>query len=100
MSPRAALVLLVSAGMLASASADAAGLSPSLNIHSIGPGSITALAAGRTAGHYPSYTPPPAVSPDPHFTQFNSNNAFDSNGNINPGSGGGGNKPNKKPNLQ
>ena len=101
MSPRATLVLLITAGVLASASADAGTISPNLNIRSIGPSNTTMLAAGRTADHYPAYTPPPAVAPRPRFTQqFNSNDAFDTNGNINPGGGGGGDKPNKKPSLQ
>jgi hypothetical protein len=103
MSPRASLGLLITAGVLASASADAAGLSPNLNIRSTGPTNTATLATGRIPGHgYPSYTPPPAVygGPRPHITQFNSNDQFDTNGNINPGGGGGGTKPSKSPNLK
>jgi hypothetical protein len=101
MSPRAFLVLLVTAGVLASASADAAGLSPNLNFHSTGPSSTTVLATGRTPGYGPSYVPPPSYGGSrPRFTQFDSNDQFDTNGNINPGGGGGGAKPGKSPNLK
>jgi hypothetical protein len=98
MSARATLLLLIAAGALAGARADAAGLSPNLTIRSTGP----VITTFRTPGYgYPSYTPPPAVAVSPHApVRFNTNDQFDTGGNINPGSGGGGTKPGKKPNLQ
>ena len=43
--------------------------------------------------------PPPAYPQYPRFTSGPTNDQFDTTGNLNPGGGGGGTKPGKKPNL-
>jgi hypothetical protein len=78
--------------VLASASADAAGLSPNLNMRSSSTNNTTTF-AGRPAGHYGPTTPPP-------IPRSTSNDQFDTNGNINPGGGGGSFKPGKSPNKK
>ena len=84
---------------LAGTSADAGNLAPNLNIRSPAVTNAATLSAGRGYG-YPSYVPPPVAAPTrPRFTEFTTNDQFDTNGNLNPG-GGGGMKPGKKPNLQ
>ena len=92
MSSRAFLALLITTGVLASASANAAGLSPSLNIHSPGLNNTATLAP---RGHYPtgSTTPPP-------LWQSSANDPYDTSTNLNPGGGGGGVKPSKSPALK
>jgi len=93
------LILIAAAGLFADASAEAAGLSPNLNIRSPGPTNTMTMAAGR--GYGSGYPAPPAYAGPqrPRFTIFNSNDQFDTNGNLNPGGGGGGIKPGKHPNL-
>ena len=92
MSSRAFVVFLIAAGVLASVSADAAGLSPNLNFHSSGLNNAATMAS---RGHYPSssYTPPPVY-------QSSANDPNDTSSNLNPGGGGGGVKPGKTPNLK
>jgi hypothetical protein len=91
---------LLTAGLLASASVDAANRAPNLNIRSPAVTNAATLAAGRSYG-YPSYPAPPAAYPTrPSFAEFETNDPFDTNGNLNPGGGGGDVKPGKKPNLQ
>jgi len=92
MSPRSFLVLLTAAGVLASASADAAGLSPSLNIRTSS-ATNTMTFAGRPPGHYGPTTPPP-------IPRYAGNDPYDTSSNLNPGGGGGGVKPGKSPNKK
>jgi hypothetical protein len=101
MSVRAStFAFLLTAGVLASASADAANLAPNFNIRSPAVTNAATLAAGR-GYDYPSYPAPPAAYPTrPRFTEFETNDQFDTNGNLNPGGGGGGVKPGKEPNLR
>jgi hypothetical protein len=93
MSLRALLVLLTTAGVLASVTADAANLSSNLSIRSLGPTNTNVL-AGRPPGYgYGPHTPPP-------LPRSSANDPFDTSSNLNPGGGGGGTKPGHKPNLQ
>jgi hypothetical protein len=93
MSPRSLLVVLTTAGVLASASVDAANLPPNLSIRSLGVTNTTVL-AGRPPGYgYGPHTPPP-------LPRSSANDPFDTSSNLNPGGGGGGAKPSNKPNLQ
>jgi len=122
MSRRAPTIALfmsaVSAGLLASASAHAAGPSTLPTIHTAPHISMTntmtsvpqvtpvvPITTDRPPCHY-GYgygcggSPPPAVYPqNPRFTTGPTNDSFDTTGNLNPGGGGGGTKPGKKPNL-
>jgi hypothetical protein len=93
MSPRALLVILTTAGVLASVTADAANLSSNPGVRSPGVSNTNAL-AGRPPGYgYGPHSPPP-------LPQSSANDPFDTSSNLNPGGGGGGSKPGKKPNLQ
>ena len=95
MSPRSLLVLLTTAGVLASVTADAANLSPNLSIRSPGVTNTTVL-AGPPPGHggYPAPKGPPPLP------RSSANDPFDTSSNLNPGGGGGGIKPSNKPNLK
>ena len=95
MSPRSLLVLLTTAGVLASVSADAAILSLNLSIRSPGLTNTTVL-AGPPPGHG-GYAPPKWAPPLP---RSGANDPFDTSSNLNPGGGGGGIKPGNKPSLQ
>jgi hypothetical protein len=99
MSLRIPALILVAASLLGGPRAEAAGLSPNLNIRSPGPTNTMTMAAGRGYGSgYPA--PPVYAGPQrPRITVFNSNDQFDTNGNLNPGGGGGGTKAGKHPNL-
>jgi hypothetical protein len=92
MSPRIFLVLLATAGVLASASADAAGLSPNLSIRSSSVPN-TAILAGHH-GYYPTPKGPPPIP------RSSANDPYDTSSNLNPGGGGGSYKPGKSPNLK
>jgi hypothetical protein len=93
MSPRVLLVLLTTAGVLASVTADAANLSSNLSIRSPSINNTNVL-AGRPPGY--GYGPRyPAPLP-----QSSASDPFDTSSNLNPGGGGGGSKPSHKPSLQ
>jgi hypothetical protein len=107
-----ALSFVVTAGVLANVGAHAANLSfvPTMSAGSqIGWGGSTNQAMPvDTFRHPPCYAdygcggaPAPATYPGyPHRLQlFDTNDQFDTTGNLNPGGGGGGVKPGKKPNL-
>ena len=116
---RASLVLLIAAGLLASANAEAASLNiptmritPPVSINNTIRSNVT-IAPVKPIGpvmtmdhHPPCYSgcagaPPPAYQRYPRRTVFDSNDQFDTTGNLNPGGGnGGGIKPGKKPNAQ
>jgi hypothetical protein len=89
MPSRASLALLIAAGLLASASANAAGLSPNLNIRS--PSLNNTAVMGGHVGHIP-----PTIAPTWHSS---ANDPYDQSTNLNPSSGGGV-KPDKKPALK
>ena len=107
MSPRLVIVLLISLTAVAGSAANAASFSTNMNTRMTGPG----VSAGQTTTLAPVPThrgyggaggsyPPPAYGGGqrpPRLTTFNSNDQFDTNGNLNPGSGGGDFKPSKTP---
>jgi len=93
MSPRAFLVLLTTAGVFASVTADAANVSLNPGIRSPVATNTNAL-AGRPPGNgYGPHTPPP-------LPRSSANDPYDTSTNLNPGGGGGSFKPGHKPNLQ
>jgi hypothetical protein len=94
-SPRSLLVLLTTAGVLASVTADAANLSPNLSIRSPGITNTTGF-AGPPPGHGGYGTP----KGPPPLPRSSANDPFDTSSNLNPGGGGGGTKPSNKPNAQ
>jgi hypothetical protein len=116
-SPKASLKtlafsLVLASSIIASVGAHAAGLSfgPTISGGSqIGwGGSVNQVMPVDTFRHPPCYAdygcgpaPAPATYPGyPHRpTLFDTNDQFDTTGNLNPGGGGGGVKPGKKPNL-
>ena len=121
MSTRATLVLLTTAGMLAGANANAASFSTMPTIHSAprlnlsvtsGVATTSPVVPITTTDHRPpchygygygctGLPAPPAVGPHyPRLTIGPTNDQFDTTGNLNPGGGGGGVKPGKKPNAQ
>jgi hypothetical protein len=95
MSPRALFVVLTTAGVLASVSADAANMSPNLSIRSPSV-TNTNVYAGPPSGHdgYPTPKGPPPLP------RSSANDPYDTSTNLNPGGGGGGIKPGNKPNLK
>jgi hypothetical protein len=95
MSPRALLVLLTTAGVLASVSADAANMSLNLSVRSPSV-SNTNVYAGPPSGHggYPTPKGPPPLP------RSSANDPYDTSTNLNPGGGGDGIKPGNKPNLK
>ena len=91
MSSRALLVLLAAAGILASATANAASFSPNLSLRSPGATNTSTLAGPSGYGGYGTPKGPPPLP------RSGANDPYDTSSNLNPGGDGSGFKPGNKP---